>query len=296
MKSVVADWKTRVYCVRIEPVGTAAPDVRLIAHPTDVTMSNGQVYRAANGFDFSGFAANTSFASTSIDLNGILQQGVISQTDLESGIYNNARVKFFATSWATPVEDEEPLKLSFFGKTDFSDDKYRTQLMGAIDVLGQSTGRTYSATCQWKLFDETLDGQVIAEEHSRCRGPRAAPDGPLLASFKVTGTLTSVTSQMQFADSARAEAADWFAYGEIRFTSGPNAGLRATQIKSFAAGALEVHEALFYMPQVGDAYEMIPGCRKRLAEDCVTKYANGINFGGQPHVPAPTVYTEQGRQ
>jgi hypothetical protein len=36
---------------------------------------------------------------------------------------------------------------------------------------------------------------------------------------------------------------------------------------------------------VGDAYSLLPGCRKRLAEDCRDKFNNVVNFRGFPHVP-----------
>lgn len=296
MKSHVADYATRVYCVRIEPVGDH-PVIRLAGYPVDLKMSNGQVYLTESGYEFSGLDSSSTFASTSIDLSGILQMDAVSQDDLASGVYDNARVYLFATSWADPIENEEPLALMFWGKVEFDEgsDAYKVELMGAIDVLSQSSGRTYAPTCPWTLFDESLDGNVLPWTQSRCTGPRAAQDGPLLADFKVTGTLTGVTDQYQFTDSARAEAADWFAYGSIRFTTGPNAGLKPIQIKAFTAGGvILLHEAMFYLPQVGDAYEMIPGCRKD-GTTCKTKWANKINFGGQDHVPAPSVYSQVGR-
>lgn len=295
MKSHVADWQTRVYCVRIEPANDA-PVIRLAGYPVDLVMSNGEVYQTESGYEFSGYGASSTFASSSIDLSGILQAGAVSQDDLASGVYDNARVYLFATSWANPIEDEETLSLLFWGKVDFADERYTVQLMGAIDVLSQSTGRTYAATCSNTLFDETLDGHVLPWSQSKCTGPRAAQDGPLLADFKVSGTLTSVTDQYMFADSARGEAADWFAYGAIRFITGPNAGLKPIQVKAFTAGGgVLLHEAMFYLPEVGDAYEMIPGCRKD-AETCKNKYSNKINFGGQDHVPAPSVYSQVGRK
>ena len=294
MKAHVADWQTRVYCVRIEPANDS-PIVRLAGYPVDLPMSNGQVYLTESGYEFSGLDSTSTFASSSIDLNGILQQGAITRDDLMSGKYDNARVYLFATSWANPIEDEEPCGLFFWGRVECKDDKYTAQMMGSIDVLSQSTGRSYSPTCPWTLFDKTLDGELIDWEHSKCTGPRSAQDGPLLEDFKVTGALTSVTDQYMFTDSARAEAVDWFAYGTIRFITGENAGLKPIQIKAFTSGGvILLHEAMFYLPQVGDQYEMIPGCRKTPAA-CKEKYSNKINYGGQDHVPTPSVYQQRGR-
>ncbi|MDU9398024.1 DUF2163 domain-containing protein [Pseudomonas sp. zfem003] len=294
MKPHVADFATRFYCVRIVPANDA-PVLRLAGYPTDITMSNGQVYKTEFGYEFSGLGNSSTFASATVDLNGILQLGAVSRDDLMSGVYDNARVYLFATSWMAPVEDEEPLACLFFGKTTITDDGFKTELMGMIDALSQSTGRSYAPTCQWTFLDKTLDGEMLSQSASRCIGPRSAPDGPSFASLKVTGTLTAVTDQYQFADSARTEASDYFGAGAIRFISGPNAGLKPMEVKSFASGVITVHEAFFYMPQVGDQYEMIPGCRKRHIEDCKNKWNNVRNFGGQPHVPTPSVYTQVGR-
>jgi hypothetical protein len=294
MKSHVADWQTRVYCVRIEPANDS-PIVRLAGYPVDLPMSNGQVYLTESGYEFSGIDATTTFASQSLDLQGILQQGAISRDDLKAGVYDNARVYLFATSWSDPIEDEEPIGLGFFGKVNTDDDRYTVQIMGAIDVLSQSVGRSFSPSCPWTLFDETLDGRVLPVSQSRCTGPRANPDGPALADFKVTGTLTSVTDQYQFRDSARTEADDWFGYGSIRFTTGPNAGLKPLEIKAYTSnGTILLHEAMFYLPEVGDEYEMIPGCRKTPAA-CKDKYGNKVNYGGQDHVPVPSVAAQVGR-
>ncbi|WP_341706539.1 DUF2163 domain-containing protein [Halopseudomonas sp.] len=293
MKSHVADYRTRVYCARIEPVGSQ-PIVRLTSYPTALKMSNDAVYHSTSGYEFSGLSATADMSGSGVDLDGILQAGGISLDDLQVGAYDNARVYIFATSWAAPVEDEEPLSLLFFGKVDITDHKYRVQLMSAIDVLSQKVGRNYSPSCPWTLFDQHLGGNLIATSRSRCTGPRANPDGPQMADYLVTGTLTAVTDQYQFSDSTRLEADDWFGYGEIQFTTGANAGLKPFQIKVFASGAFTLHEALPYPPQVGDAYQAIPGCRKRL-QDCRDKFGNAINFGGQPHVPSKTVYSQRGR-
>lgn len=293
MKSHVADWRTRVYCARIEPVGDQ-PILRLTNYPTDLAMSNGEIYRAENGYEFSGLTATSDMSATGVDLDGILQEGGVTLDAIASGVYDNARVYVFATSWAAPIEDEEELGLFFWGKTDPTDQKYRTQLMGAKDVLSQNVGRTCSPTCPNTLFDQHINGDLIASTRSRCTGPRSNPDGPQMADYLVTGTLTSVTDQYTFTDSARAEADDWFGYGEIQFTTGPNAGLRPSQIKIFASGQFTLHEALFYPPAVGDEYKAIPGCRKRL-QDCREKFGNAINFGGQPDVPSQTQYTQRGR-
>lgn len=293
MKSHVADYHTRVKCFRIVPQGVA-PVIRLLAYPRSLTMSNGEVYEVEDGYEDSGYGTTTNFSVSSIDLQGILDQGAITKDALDSGVYDNARVYAFATSWANPIEDEEPMGCFMFGQVQTVDDEYTVKLMSLIDVVSQNVGRVYSPGCPWTLFDKTLDGRVIPPSQSRCTGPRAAPDGPQLEDYLVTGTLTSVTNQSVFFDTARTEPDDWFGYGNIQLTSGPNAGLKPMQIKSYAGGRIELLEAFFYLPQSGDTYEMIPGCRKDPAT-CRDKYSNKRNFGGQDHVPTASQYSQVGR-
>ena len=97
-------------------------------------------------------------------------------------------------------------------------------------------------------------------------------------------------------DATRAEADDYFAGGTLRFTSGLNAGLKPLEIKRYEAdGTLETFEPFYYAPAIGDAYEMIPGCRKRLA-DCRDKWNNVINFGGFSNIPTGSQYGQFGTQ
>lgn len=270
MKPVVADWQTRVICLRIEPIN--APVVRLTHYPVDLVMGSGQVYTAFQGYDFSGYEAVSNMAPGSVDLQGILGVGGISREQIASGVYDGARCYLFATSWAAPVEDEEPITASIFGKATLIDERFIIEEMVLIDALNQSVGETYNVRCQ-KTFGESNAARPI----KHC--------GINLGAITVTGTLTSVTSRLICRDSARSEAADWFAYGLLQFTSGANAGLKALEVKRHEAdGTLELFEAMPYPMQVGDAYTLVPGCRKR-SEDCHGKWANIVNFGGFTRIP-----------
>lgn len=294
MKAHVADWQTRIYCIRIVPLSGAV--LRFADYPIAIAMSNGSIYITENGYEFSGFTSENSLAAASLDLEGILSSGAISRADVTSGVYDNASVYLFATSWANPIEDEEPLAKMFWGKTTLTEDRsYKAELMGLIDVLSQEPSRTYGNMCDYTLFDQSLDGTMVRPSKSRCSGPRSAPDGPLMADHIVTGSTTTVESQYVVFDAARTEADDYFGNGAIRFITGQNAFLKPLEIKSYSAGRIEVHEAFSYLPVIGDQYEMIPGCRKRLAEDCIAKWDNAKNHGAFPDVPTPSQYSEVGR-
>lgn len=275
MKPTVADYRTRVLCLRIVPL-TGSP-IRLTHHPKCLRMSNGAQYLAGSGYDVTAYSASANLSPSMVDIEGIAGMAGIGADEIASGLFDNARAYLFATSWAAPVEDEEPIVASIYGKTTLMDDRYRIEEMALIDALNQSVGHSYSAACP-----KTFGGQEFA-------GCKVA-----LGPITVTGTLTGVTSKAIVRDSTRAEAADYFAAGTLQFTSGANAGLKPMEVKRHEAdGTIEVFEPFHYTPEVGDAYTLIPGCRKRLA-DCRDKWNNVANFGGFPWVPTGSQYAQVG--
>lgn len=276
MKALVIDYHYRTMCLRIVPL-TGSP-IKLTMHPRDMVMSNGAVYLSAAGYEYTGYTASASLAPSMIDIQGIAGLAGIGEAEIISGLFDNARCYLFAVDWRAPVEDAEPIVASLLGKTTLLDDRYQIQEMGLTDALNQSVGLTYTAACP-----KTFGSQVFAG----CKIN--------LAAITVTGTLTAVTSASVFRDAARTQAADWFAAGTIQFTSGANTGLKPLEIKSYAAnGTIEVFEPFYALPASGDAYTMIPGCRKRRAEDCVAKWNNVINFGGFADIPTASQYMTRG--
>lgn len=276
MKSVIADYRYRTICLRIVPV--FGSPIYLTHHVRDLVMS-GHTYLSASGYDFTGYSASANLSPALVDVEGIAGVAGIGFDEITSGIFDNARAYLFATTWNNPIEDQEPIVASFLGKTTLMDQRYKIEDMALIDALNQSSGKTYTAACS-KVFG--------GQEYAGCK--------VALGPITVTGTLTAVTSNSIMRDSARAEAADYFAYGTLQFTSGVNNGLKPIEVKRYEAdGTIEVFEPFFYLPVIGDTYSLIPGCRKRLV-DCRDKWNNVVNFGGFTNVPTSSQYAQVGQQ
>jgi uncharacterized phage protein (TIGR02218 family) len=101
------------------------------------------------------------------------------------------------------------------------------------------------------------------------------------------GTVTEVLDRVQFTaaiDEPRA-ADGWFDGGVLTWETGDNAG-RAIEVKSWAQASGQI--TLFLPPgypiRPGDVFRVHPGCDKRL-DTCVTRFANVLNFRGEPYVP-----------
>lgn len=280
MKSVVADYRYRVLCLRIVPA--VGSPIYLTDHPRDLAMG-GHTYLSTSGYQFTEYAAAGNFSPASIDLEGIAGAAGMSRAEIASGLFDGARCYCFATTWQSPIEDEEEIVAGVFGKATLLDDRYQIGGVSLVDALGQTVGQTYSAQCP-KEFCGT--------EYAGC--------GVSLAANTVTGVLTSVTSASVFADSGRPESSDTFGAGTIQFTSGPNAGLKPLEIKSFSGGVITTFEPFYYLPAVGNAYTMVRGCRKRLS-DCQSRwngtstYSNVVNFGGFPWIPTGSTYAKVGQ-
>ena len=272
MKSTVSPYQTSATCVRIECVNGTI--VRLTDYPYDLKMSNATVYKTDYGYEPTAFTGSAAFSPSAMDLEGICAVGGVTRDQLASGVFDNARVYIFKCNFLAPVEDYEEVAAGFFGKTTLQDDAYRIEGMSLVDALNQSVGKVYQAACSRTFGDAGCTKNIVA--------------------LTVTGTITSVTSSSVFRDSARSEAADWFGAGTIQFTSGQNAGLKPMEIRSYAAdGTITLFEPTYYAPVIGDAYTLIPGCRKREA-DCRDKYGNIINFLGFTRIPTTSTYTKIG--
>ncbi|MDP1925775.1 MAG: DUF2163 domain-containing protein [Thiobacillus sp.] len=274
MKPAVADPKYKIHCLRIVPLW--GDPVYLTDYPRDVVIG-ANTYQTDSGYQFSGYASEANMSPGVMDLEGIAGIAGIDRDEIVSGVFDNARVYAFATTWTAPVVDEEPLGVAIMGKAIMMDDRYKAELMMLVDVLNQSVGNTYTPGCQKEFGGQGYAGCMVD-----------------LAPITVTGTLTSVTSNAVFRDSTRAEAADYFGAGTVAFTTGANAGLKPHKIKEHAAdGTITLHEPFHYAVAVGDAYVWVPGCRRRL-EDCRDKWNNILNGGMFSFVPTQSTYTQVG--
>lgn len=273
MKSVVADFRYKVMCLRIAPK-TGSP-IYLTHYVRDLVVS-GHTYLSSSGYEFTGFSSTSAFSPGVIDLDGIAGLAGIGYDQVASGVFDGARCYLFATTWNSPIEDDEPIASAILGKTTFKDKQYTIEVMSLVDTLNQSKGRTYTVGCP-----NTFGGQ----DYGGCK----INLGPIT----VTGTITHVSGMNIVRDSARTEAFDYFGAGTIQFTSGANAGLKPLEIKRHEAdGTVEIFDSFHYQPSVGDAYTMIPGCRGRL-EDCRDKWNNIINRGGFDWIPTGSTYAQR---
>jgi uncharacterized phage protein (TIGR02218 family) len=111
------------------------------------------------------------------------------------------------------------------------------------------------------------------------------------AAYLVAGTVTGGVNAARTAfTTSLGAAAGYYTFGVFEWTSGANVGRRATVRQADAAGVLKFAVGWPEPVLVGDAFEVLPGCDKKLAT-CASKFSNVIHFRGAPAVPAPETTT-----
>ncbi len=104
------------------------------------------------------------------------------------------------------------------------------------------------------------------------------------ADFTHPGTLDGVNSRSVM-HALMTQAAGYFSFGRILFTSGQNAGALRSIIKWYADGTIVLSYPLDHMPQVGDGFSAIAGC-DLLEDTCHTRFNNLPNRRCFKYVPA----------
>ena len=73
--------------------------------------------------------------------------GTVARTDIENGLYDNAKVFVFLADYTDPYEDDEKLISGFVGDIELRDGTYIAQFMSKLDALSYRSGRKYQAAC-----------------------------------------------------------------------------------------------------------------------------------------------------
>lgn len=197
--------------------------------------------------------------------------GAVNREDLLAGLWDNATFEVFEVNYKAPADGVNVLKRGTSGEVQVRRGSFVVELRGLTQQLQQPVGLVTQKTCRANFCDFPA-----ARTNAPCRLDAA--------DWTVTGTITAVTNNRVFRDSARTEGDDEFTEGLITFVDGLNAGLRQ-KVKDYAAdGTITLSLPMPFEVQPGDAYSMLTGCRKRHDLDCRDRFDNILNFQGEPHL------------
>lgn len=243
--------------------------LRFTDRDVDLTISS-NVYTASNSLQVSAITTTANNGIQSTNCGVIFDSTGITEEDAIRGLYDNARVVFGIADWAYPSYGIITLltgTLSTFEVTDKLKGSFECR--GILTTADARIGEYYSPNCRADLGD------------ARC--------GVDLAAITTTGTVTSApTANRVVAELVDNPTDGYYSFGVLTWTSGDNDGFSIEITNQYAVSGTEdmlyMSLAMPYDVQVGDTFELVPGCDKRLTT-CITKFSNAANFRGEPYAP-----------
>ena len=226
-------------------------------------------FDAGQGFDASEIVSTAGFAVDNMELTTLDDGTLFDRDDVLAGAWRNAAFRIFRYRWdvspVTIANDVETLMRGWLGEIELRENTVRVELRGLMQKLQQPVGEVSTKTCRNRLGD------------ARCRVD--------LTLWTHEFTVTAVTDRRTFTASAATQTDDYFGDGVLTWTGGNNQVSAPAKIRAFAAGVFTLQLPTVRNIQVGDTFTAVAGCRKRLMEDCKGKFANVLNFRGEPHRP-----------
>ncbi len=235
-------------------------------HDSDLEM-DGLIFRAAPGMIPSAIERSGGFDLDSVDLAGALSSDALREEDLLAGRWDNASLKLFAVNWRAPEVDPLPLLRGTLGSVSLSDGRFSVELRGPAAQFEEPVVEATSPDCRATLGDK------------RCRVD--------MAGRTVQARVLSVdNATLSLSESF---AGQIFARGALRWLDGENAGLIATIITHFG-NTVTLSEPPFHGVIAGSRVALTQGCDRQF-ETCKTRFANALNFRGEPHLPGNDLLT-----
>ncbi|WP_265561949.1 DUF2163 domain-containing protein [Sphingomicrobium arenosum] len=193
------------------------------------------------------------------DIEGAVSSAALSSDDLMAGRWDGAAVALFGVDWEEAGERIDLMRGTMAGVEKIGD-RFEASLATAFAKLDRPAGPETSPLCRARLGD------------AKCRVD--------LAGRRAILSVVSIDDHRIELDT---QDMDDFVFGEIRWLSGPNRGLRSIIIKGEGSG-VDLQSLPPFAPVPGDRVAVVHGCDKTFAT-CVARFDNARNFRGEPHLP-----------
>lgn len=240
--------------------------IGLTDHDRDLVV-DGLVHRAAPGMTPSAIKRGDGLDADTMDVAGALTSAAISAGDLIDGRWDGARVAIFAIDWASGA-GRIALGEGVIGAVETRDEGFSAELRGAGALLDRPVVEETSAECRAEFGDK------------RCR--------VAMAPRRRIARLIAADSARLTVDASE-PSADAYGNGLVRWLGGANVGLEGAVAASDGA-TLTLRAAPRHAPLPGTLIELTEGCDKTIAT-CAGRFANALNFRGEPFLPGIDLLT-----
>lgn len=242
----------------------------------------GLTYDPSDGLAATAVSTSIGSGVDNMESTGFLSSTRITETDIVAGLYDLAKVEvrlYDRTSGTATA----PIVSGYLGEITVSDGVFKTEFRSLSSRLNVVVGDVTSQNCRVRNLGDAackfdLNGTV---------GGRAARSSRTVSS----------ASGLTITFGSESAPTDFYKYGVVKFTTGANAGImREVKTHSLSAGSavIEVRTAFPFPVNAGDVATLTVGCDRTIAT-CRTKFANALNFHGEPFLPGNDKMTTQGR-
>lgn len=237
------------------------------SHDQDLVVDNFR-YRASPGMIPSTIAFNDSLDADNLEIEGILCASAISEEDVAAGRWNGAQLQIMLFNWEFPDDEAMHLLSGEFGEIAQSGSAFTVEILGSTSFLDEAIVPVTSPTCRARFGDK------------QCKLS--------LNQYQREVILTGLDgSRLEFADLAG--SAQQYAFGELCWLSGPDCGISSAVLKG-EGNLVWLSDVPSENVAVGDKARLTAGCDKNLST-CANRFANSLNFRGEPHLPGNDLLT-----
>ena len=225
-------------------------------------------YRAAPGMVPTSIALSDSLDIDNVEIAGVMTSAAIAEPDLDAGRWDGALLFISLINWEQPAAEPLPLICGEFGEIGRSGDSFTVEMLGATSFLNEPIAPLTSPTCRAEFGDRQCKLSLLRHQRE--------------------GRIASVNEDEIAVDALAGAAAD-FIFGSLRVLDGPNCGLSYAIIDG-QGDAIRLADRPFQILAVGTRVLVTEGCNKNFAT-CRDRFANSINFRGEPYLPGNDLLT-----
>ena len=239
-------------------------------HDADLWF-DGVLHSASPGMVPSAIRRSAGFDADSAEVSGAISSDMIAAADLDAGRYDGALVAVGLIDWVTL--EVQPIYSGTIGMVSETDAGFMAELQSRKQDLSVDPVPRTSPTCRAAFCGLGCGLSAVRFEHLAT-----------LASQDVAGNAVTLAGGPAPAD---------LVAGQVRWLDGPYAGIAMGVTGTNGAGGLVLDRAIDVAIPVGARVVASEGCDHTLAT-CSARFANAVNFQGEPFLPGNDMVVRYG--
>lgn len=229
-------------------------------------VSSGEVYTPIVGAAGGGIEESSDLGIATIDFT-IVNSGNDFEPILQASELDMANIVIRRVHVSTPDAGTAEIYRGKIG--DYTYDRNQ--------ISGQARNFFNSINVQWPMYTYM----------DQCAWRFGSPScGFNTASITVSSTCSPVIAGGRLAANCAISSVSngFYLQGRFTFISGANSG-HARSVRAHSGTVVEFSHSFPYAISSGDQFALYPGCRKRIIDDCTSKYNNARNALAFPWIP-----------